>query len=62
MPRMLFLHMFVPSYPRQFLALNSNVSCARYFGAKRTGSVLAAADLNEVLDVGDFARHFGGID
>ena len=28
---------------------------------KRTGSVLAAADLDELLDVGDFGRHFGGV-
>lgn len=25
----------------------------------RTGSVLAAADLDELLDVGDFGRHDG---
>jgi len=25
------------------------------------GSVLPAADLNELLDVGDFLRHFGGL-
>ena len=29
-------------------------------GIQRTGSVLAAADLDELLDVGDFGRHFGG--
>ena len=29
--------------------------------AKRTGSILAAADLDEALDVGDFAGHVGGI-
>lgn len=28
--------------------------------AKRTGSVLPAADLNELLDIGDFARHGDG--
>lgn len=26
---------------------------------KRTGRILAAADLNELLDVGDFTRHNG---
>jgi hypothetical protein len=30
-------------------------------GCKRTGSILAAADLDEALDVGDFAGHVGGI-
>ena len=28
-------------------------------GGSRTGSVLSPADLDEVLDVGDFARHDG---
>lgn len=28
-------------------------------GYKRTGRIIAAADLNELLDVGDFARHGG---
>jgi len=27
----------------------------------RTGSVLAAADLDELLDVGDLGRHVGGV-
>ena len=30
-------------------------------GCQRTGSILAAADLDEALDVGDFAGHVGGI-
>jgi len=29
---------------------------------QRTRSVLAAADLDELLDIGDFARHGDGID
>lgn len=28
-------------------------------GGKRTGGILAAADLNELLNIGDFARHGG---
>lgn len=28
---------------------------------KRTRGVLAAADLNELLDIGDFGRHNGGL-
>ena len=28
---------------------------------KRTGSVLAAADLDELLDIGDLGRHVGGV-
>jgi hypothetical protein len=28
--------------------------------AQRTGGVLAAADLNELLDIGDFGRHDDG--
>jgi hypothetical protein len=28
---------------------------------KRTGSILAPANLDELLDVADFGRHFGGI-
>jgi hypothetical protein len=31
-------------------------------GRSRTRGVLAAADLNELLDIGDFARHGDGID
>lgn len=27
---------------------------------KRTGGILAAADLNELLDIGDFGRHDDG--
>jgi hypothetical protein len=27
---------------------------------KRTLGILAAADLDELLDIGDFGRHFGG--
>jgi hypothetical protein len=38
----------------------SNPGSSRY-QAKRTGSILAAADLDEALDVGDFAGHVGGI-
>lgn len=49
-PRQSHLFLFHP-FPR-FLGPESG---------KRTGSILAAADLNEVLDVGDFARHVGGI-
>ena len=30
-------------------------------GEKRTGSVLPAGDLNELLDIGNFARHGGGL-
>ena len=30
-------------------------------GIQRTGSVLAAADLDELLDVGDLGRHAGGV-
>lgn len=26
------------------------------------GSILAAADLNKLLDIGDFARHFEGLE
>jgi hypothetical protein len=26
---------------------------------KRTGGILAAADLDELLDIGNFARHVG---
>jgi hypothetical protein len=41
------------------------VSCSKssYFSCRvqRTGSILAAADLDEALDVGDFAGHVGGI-
>jgi hypothetical protein len=38
----------------------SNPGSSRY-RVKRTGSILAAADLDEALDVGDFAGHVGGI-
>jgi hypothetical protein len=30
-------------------------------GTARTLGILAAADLDELLDVGDFGRHFGGV-
>lgn len=33
---------------------------AQRSGAKRTLGVLAAADLDELLDIGNFGRHFGG--
>ena len=33
--------------------------CRGGMWAKRTGSVLAAADLDELLDVGDLRRHDG---
>ena len=41
--------------------LFSRVADIRNCWAKRTGSILAAADLDEALDVGDFAGHVGGI-
>lgn len=34
--------------------------CAGASGATRTLGVLAAADLDELLDIGNFGRHFGG--
>jgi hypothetical protein len=45
-------------HPFHSLFSNPESSSSR---AKRTGSILAAADLDEALDVGDFAGHVGGI-
>ena len=36
-------------------------SIARRVHKKRTLGILAAADLDELLDVGDFGRHVGGV-
>ena len=46
---------------KSVLAL-SNSRCVGWKDFKRTGSVLAAADLDELLDVGDLGRHVGGFD
>jgi len=37
-----------------------NFDIALVLVSRRTLGVLAAADLDELLDVGDFGRHFGG--
>ena len=49
-----------PVIPPEFLLfLQSSIPPALW--TKHTGSILAAADLDEALDVGDFAGHVGGI-
>lgn len=37
----------------------SATSCGR--NVEHTPGILAAADLDELLDIGDFGRHFGGL-
>jgi hypothetical protein len=45
-----------------FPPLSSELLLLRCAGWARTLGVLAAADLDELLDVGNFGRHFGGIE
>jgi hypothetical protein len=51
----------IAQYPRSSHALSSTISSNFESRVERTGSILAAADLDEALDVGDFAGHVGGI-
>jgi hypothetical protein len=49
----------IPAHPTLFPPYS--IQPISRVGCKRTGSILAAADLDEALDVGDFAGHVGGI-
>jgi hypothetical protein len=46
--------------PSSFVVALHCIALCGASGATRTLGVLAAADLDELLDIGNFGRHFGG--